>query len=78
MARDFNRTLLISSVLAGIGSFLIDLGNATNEAFAFIAVKLQELSVADRNLAVTALIVVIISAAVGLVIIQLVRDWRGN
>ena len=76
MARNFDRTLLISSVLAAIGSFLIDLGNATNEVSTYIALKLQAMSIADRDFAVTALVVVIISAAVGLVVIQLLRDWR--
>jgi hypothetical protein len=49
MARNFYRALVYSSLFAGIGSFLIEVGQAADRISAFVTSKLQELSAADRD-----------------------------
>jgi hypothetical protein len=78
MSRNLDRTLVVSSILAAIGSFLIDLGEVTNKVAPFVAWKLRMISAADKDFVVTALVAIIVSAAVGLAVIKLARTRRGR
>jgi hypothetical protein len=78
MARNFYRALVYSSLFAGIGSFLIAVGQAADRISAFVTSKLQELSAADRDWTISTCLLVIVLSALGLAIIQLFRGGRGN
>lgn len=74
MALDFNRTMVVASFFAAVGSFLIDLGNAMNAVSAYI----QALSAPDRGTVTVACLAVIMVAAAGLALIRLMRNGQGN
>lgn len=76
MARGYMyRSLLLSSLFAAVGSFLIDVGSAVSAHALWVAIWLQRLLEADRALVVTTLLEVIALAAAGLVLIR-VFSWR--
>jgi hypothetical protein len=70
MTHSFHRTLIIPSLLAGIGSFVIEVGKL------FISipeVTLEDLPMPDREFGITACIAIIAFAIGGLAVIHLIR-----
>ena len=79
MARSYMyRTLLISSLFAAVGSFLIDIGSAFSGEVVSIIAWLQRLLEVDRMFVVMALLEVIALAAAGLVAVRVLSWWRGK
>jgi hypothetical protein len=72
------RTLLISSLFAAVGSFLIDVGSAFSSEVISIVTWLQHLLEADKTFVVMALLEVIAFAAAGLVALRVLSWWRGK
>ena len=70
MTHSFHRTLIVPSLLAGIGSFLIEVGRL------FISipeVTLEDLPMPDREFGITACIAIIAFAIGGLAVIHMLR-----
>jgi hypothetical protein len=69
MTRSFHRTLIVPSLLAGIGSFVIEVG----KLFISPEISLDDLPMPSREVGITACIAIIAFAIGGLVVIHLLR-----
>jgi hypothetical protein len=78
MARSFHRTMLISSFIVAVGSFLLDLGTALPQFADFFGIELYALPASERTFAILACVAVIAFSAGGLVVIQILRNNRQN
>jgi hypothetical protein len=75
MMRSFHRTLIVPSLVAGIGSFLIEVSKILFSAVPLPAV-FENLPVPSRDFGITACIAIIAFAFGGLVVIQLIRGGK--
>lgn len=75
MTRGFHRTLLISSLVAGVGSFGLEL---VKTLIVFAAVHGVTIPVPDRQIMIVICIIVIAFAMGGLLVIHLVRGRRSD
>jgi hypothetical protein len=77
MMRSFHRTLVVPSLVAGIGSFLIEVSRLLFSAVPLPAV-LENLPMPSRSFGIAVCIVIIAFAIGGLVVIQLLRGGGGR
>jgi len=72
------RTLVVTSLFAAVGSFVIDLGDVFSHHMLWLMMKLQHMGEGDREVAVSSCRTVIAYASAGLVLVRFMRWWNGE
>jgi hypothetical protein len=73
MTRSFHRTLIVPSLVAGIGSFLIEVSRLLFSVVPLPEAVLEKLPVPSRDFGIVACVAVIAFAIGGLAVIHLLR-----